>query len=92
MSNFICEQCGTPIIDTPNGYKTGCAHYPPDLAYNERYDAWYVIKTGHWTESKCPDPNCDYCKDRPVTANVNLRGGPPALSAERPSPKEGSTP
>ena len=24
--------------------------------------------------------------------NVNLRGDPPALSAERPSPKEGSTP
>jgi len=70
VSNFICEQCGTPIIDTPNGYKTGCAHYAPDLAYDERYDAWYVIKTGRWTESRCSDPDCDHCKDRPATANA----------------------
>lgn len=28
MSNFICEKCGVEIIDSPNGYMTGCEHYP----------------------------------------------------------------
>ena len=28
MSNFICEKCGTIIVDTPRGYTTGCEHYP----------------------------------------------------------------
>lgn len=28
MSSFICEYCGTHIIDTDKGYITGCEHYP----------------------------------------------------------------
>jgi len=28
MSSFICEFCGKEIIDTENGYITGCKHYP----------------------------------------------------------------
>jgi hypothetical protein len=28
MSSFICEHCGAHIIDTRNGYITGCKHYP----------------------------------------------------------------
>lgn len=28
MSNFQCEKCGANIIDGPNGYVTGCEHYP----------------------------------------------------------------
>lgn len=28
MSSFKCEICGTDIIDTPQGYVTGCEHYP----------------------------------------------------------------
>lgn len=31
MSNFQCEKCGTICYDTPNGYITGCEHYPADL-------------------------------------------------------------
>ena len=27
MSNFNCEQCGKPIIDSENGYVNGCEHY-----------------------------------------------------------------
>ena len=30
MSNFKCEKCGTVCYDTPNGYITGCEHYPVD--------------------------------------------------------------
>ena len=33
MSNFQCEKCGTICYDTPNGYITGCEHYPADLKY-----------------------------------------------------------
>lgn len=35
MSNFQCEKCGTICYDTPNGYITGCEHYPADLKHNE---------------------------------------------------------
>ncbi len=28
MSNFRCQMCGTDIVDSPNGYVTGCVHYP----------------------------------------------------------------
>ena len=28
MSSFICGFCGKEIIDTENGYITGCEHYP----------------------------------------------------------------
>jgi len=28
MSSFFCEFCGKEIIDTENGYITGCKHYP----------------------------------------------------------------
>jgi hypothetical protein len=28
MSSFICADCGAEILDTPQGYITGCPHYP----------------------------------------------------------------
>lgn len=28
MSSFVCETCGTGIIDTGQGYITECEHYP----------------------------------------------------------------
>lgn len=34
-------------------------------AYSEQYDAFYDTKTGEWLESKCDDPNCEYCSNRP---------------------------
>ncbi|MCK5611427.1 hypothetical protein KAR91_56680 [Candidatus Pacearchaeota archaeon] len=30
MSSFICEHCGTEIIDTNSGYITSCPHYDKD--------------------------------------------------------------
>jgi hypothetical protein len=33
MSNFICEHCGTPILEGEGGhYITGCVHYPDYIA------------------------------------------------------------
>ena len=31
MSNFKCPECGAVCIDSPNGYVTGCEHYPVDV-------------------------------------------------------------
>lgn len=28
MSSFFCPICNTAIIESPNGYVTGCEHYP----------------------------------------------------------------
>ena len=28
MSNFQCEKCGVILYDSPQGYTTGCEHYP----------------------------------------------------------------
>ncbi len=28
MSTFICDKCGTAILDSENGYVTGCEHWP----------------------------------------------------------------
>jgi len=43
MSNFTCEVCGAPIIDSPLGYITECIHYPldPEDAELSKADAIY---------------------------------------------------
>ncbi len=33
--------------------------------YSEQYDAYYDSATNEWLESKCDDPNCEYCTNRP---------------------------
>lgn len=33
--------------------------------YSEEYDAYYDAQTGEWLESKCDDPNCQFCANRP---------------------------
>ena len=32
MANFQCEICKTDILDSPEGYTTGCSHYPKDVS------------------------------------------------------------
>lgn len=34
--------------------------------YSSLYDANYDDEKLLWLESVCNDPNCDYCKDRPL--------------------------
>lgn len=36
--------------------------------YNEQYDCFYDNISGEWTESKCSDPTCSYCTNRPEKA------------------------
>jgi hypothetical protein len=38
MSNFICDQCGKEIFDSPDGYVTGCGHYPIEVTQSENKD------------------------------------------------------
>ena len=36
--------------------------------YSEKFDAYYDDETGEWLETKCDDPTCEYCVDRPDKA------------------------
>ena len=38
---------------------------PVDIKYSEEYDAYYNQTTNEWTETKCDDPACEYCTNRP---------------------------
>jgi len=35
--------------------------------YNDKYDAYYCPVCLKWSEDKCGDPNCNFCKKRPKT-------------------------
>jgi hypothetical protein len=41
--------------------------HPDQLAeeYSEEYDAYYNPLTNEWIESKCDDPTCEFCINRP---------------------------
>lgn len=34
-------------------------------AYHPKYDAYFNAKTGEWIDSRCCDPNCEFCTKRP---------------------------
>ena len=34
--------------------------------YSEKYDAYYDDETNEWLESKCDDPTCEFCVNRPA--------------------------
>jgi transposase len=36
-----------------------------EVVYHEKYDAHYSPTANEWTESKCHDPTCEYCRKRP---------------------------
>jgi len=69
MSNFQCETCGTICYDTPNGYITGCEHYPPDLKHKvvvnrtcDHCDGYGGHGDGYVPEQKGMLPSmCGYC-------------------------------
>ena len=41
------------------------------IKYSEQYDANYNGITREWTESKCDDPTCEYCANRPDKAETS---------------------
>ena len=38
-----------------------------DTSYSSKWDAFYYDDTKEWTEPRCSDPQCEFCKDRPDT-------------------------
>jgi len=36
--------------------------------YSEKYDSRYDKSTGEWIQSKCSDPHCEFCANRPDKA------------------------
>lgn len=38
------------------------------IKYSEQWDAYYDDETNEWLESKCDDPTCEYCANRPDKA------------------------
>lgn len=38
---------------------------PKERMYSEEYDAYYNPITNEWIESKCDEPGCAFCSNRP---------------------------
>jgi len=34
--------------------------------HSDQYDAYYCASCNEWLESKCDDPTCEYCTNRPA--------------------------
>ena len=39
--------------------------------YNEKHDAYYDDEKDEWLESKCDNPDCEFCKDRPTKPSMS---------------------
>lgn len=42
-----------------------CSKCDNFLIYYEKYDVFICAYCNEWTERKCGDINCEYCKNRP---------------------------
>lgn len=49
----------------------GCAD-GPSSRYNEKHDAYYCRACLTWLETGCSDPECEYCRSRPVLAPAEV--------------------
>ena len=50
--------------------KKVCKKCKGDLELDFEYDAHYCPKCKIWFEEKCPDPECDFCYNRPEFPNI----------------------
>jgi methionyl-tRNA synthetase len=37
------------------------------IVYSDEYDTYYCDTCNEWLESKCVDPTCEFCVNRPAT-------------------------
>ena len=49
-----------------------CQECGGKILYFCKYDANFCPQCNNWTEKKCTDPNCEFCKDRPETLELAL--------------------
>jgi hypothetical protein len=66
---FYDEQNGVVIIDEfrvpgfiDDQLCLSCTHR---LIYHEDYDSYFCPECNAWTESRCGDPKCVFCVNRP---------------------------
>lgn len=55
MSNFLCSQCGTALIDSSTGYVTFCKHYPLERVKEPRFEIFTVGRYYHYFRLLAPD-------------------------------------
>ena len=42
-----------------------CSGCKSNLIYYDDYDSYFCPQCNRWTETKCSDPHCKYCSNRP---------------------------
>lgn len=72
MSSFKCDKCGADCIDSPNGYITGCEHYPVTAMGRRLSDdpGLTEMKRMEYLMSKAP------CLNRHVNPPIKIEGYP----------------
>lgn len=48
---------------------TQCKGCDKDLSYSEEFDAYFCPRCKEWAETKCSDPECEFCSKRPPYPN-----------------------
>lgn len=66
----IEEKFGKVIIDRFEFYgqieeRKFCSVCKFNLVYYDAFDTYFCPKCNNWTESKCVEPNCKCCSNRP---------------------------
>ena len=66
----ILEVDGKVIIDGFEFYgqidqSKSCSQCKSNLVYYDDFDTYFCFIFNSWTESKCSDPHCKYCPNRP---------------------------
>jgi hypothetical protein len=65
MSSFICDKCGTEIIDSPDGYLTECEHWPKERLKPLGPQYTTMIDLTEW-HTRPKNPKCgqvDFCPE-----------------------------
>lgn len=67
----ITEGYGKVMIDDFEFYgeikHDKCSKCNYNLVYYDDFDSYFCPNCNSWTESKCSDPTCKYCSNRPET-------------------------
>ncbi|MGY3188992.1 hypothetical protein [Lysinibacillus sp. TE18511] len=67
----ITEDYGKVMIDDFEFYgeikQEKCSKCKFNLVYYDDFDSYFCPKCNSWIESKCSDPTCKYCSNRPET-------------------------
>jgi len=56
-------------------WRWGCDKCGNPKEYHALYDAFFCAKCNEWRESRCEDPNCEFCPKRPekpINSEKNL--------------------